>query len=457
MNTGATGERLFRRVLIANRGEVAVRVGRTCRALGIGTVMVHSAADRHLPYLAAADAAVCIGPGPARESYLNREAILQAAVQTDCQAVHPGYGFLSEDALFAYLCDQQRLTFIGPAPPAIRLMGDKAAARRSLAAAGLPAIPGSADGVPDLAAARAAAAELGYPVMLKALGGGGGRGIRPCRDADDLGRYFPQARLEAEKAFGNAGLYLEKMITSARHIEFQVLADAFGEVVCLGERECSIQRHHQKLIEESPSPALDPAARAETAARVVAALRQVGYRSAGTLEFLRDAAGRLHFMEMNTRLQVEHPVTEMIFGLDIVAEQIRIAANRPLALGVLRPAGHAIECRINAEDPAAGFRPCPGVITALEPGLDAGPGRVRFDTFAAAGVEIPPYYDSMIGKVIAWGEDREAARRTLVNALRGFRIEGVRTTLPLHLEILESRPFRDGDYDVDTLGRLMGA
>lgn len=445
---------MFRRLLVANRGEIALRVIRACRQLGIETVAVYSSADRDSPHLRLADKTVCIGPAQSKESYLNMDAILQAAEQYECQALHPGYGFLSENALFAERCLRHKIAFVGPPPHAIRLMGDKLTAKQTMQAAGLETIPGSASLLGNRDEAKQVARQVGYPVLLKATAGGGGKGMRVCRDDGELERFFDEARLEAEKAFGHPGLYLEKIIQGGRHIEFQVLADAFGHVIHLGERECSVQRHHQKLIEESPSPALDADTRRRLGDRVTAAMRAIGYVSAGTVEFLRDANGRLYFMEMNTRLQVEHPVTEMVTGVDIVQEQIRIAANEPLTIkqDEVRWNGHAIECRINAEDPQNGFRPDPGCITVFDPPTgDA----LRLDTHVEAGYTIPPFYDSMVGKLIAHGSTRPETLRIMADALRQFRIEGVRTTIPLHQRILATPEFVSGQYDIELLKRML--
>ncbi|MCS6805896.1 MAG: acetyl-CoA carboxylase biotin carboxylase subunit [Acidobacteriota bacterium] len=445
---------MFRRLLVANRGEIALRIIRACRELGIETVAVHSSADRDSPHLRLADKSVCIGPAQSKESYLNMDAVLQAAEQYECQALHPGYGFLSENALFAERCLRQKIAFVGPPPHAIRLMGDKLTAKQTMQAAGLETIPGSASLLANVDEAKQVARYVGYPVLLKATAGGGGKGMRVCRDEGELQRFFDEAALEAEKAFGHPGLYLEKIIQGGRHIEFQVLGDAFGHVIHLGERECSVQRHHQKLVEESPSPVIDADTRRRMGERVVAAMKAIGYVSAGTVEFLRDADGRLYFMEMNTRLQVEHPVTEMVTGVDIVKEQIRIAANQPLTIkqDEVRWNGHAIECRINAEDPQNGFKPDPGCITVFDPPTGEA---LRLDTHVEAGYTIPPFYDSMIGKLIAHGRTRPETLRIMAEALRQFRIEGVRTTIPLHQRILAAPEFVSGQYDVEFLKRML--
>lgn len=447
---------MFRSVLIANRGEIALRVIRACRDLGIRTVAVHSDADRTSPHLKEADKAVCIGGSRSSESYLNMEAIIQAAIQNDCQALHPGYGFLAENALFSALCAQSKVTFIGPPPHATRLMGDKARARETMKHLGLDPIPGSEGTVSGLEHAGRVAAEIGYPVMLKAAAGGGGKGMRIVREAGDLKRAYEEAYLEAEKAFANPALYMEKYIASGRHIEFQVLADVFGNAVYLGERECSIQRSHQKLIEESPSPVVTDEIRAEYGSKVAQAVSKVGYVNAGTVEFLRDEDGRLYFMEVNARLQVEHPVTEMVTGFDIVKEQLRIAANCPLSIRQedIKLTGHAIETRINAEDPAQNFKPDPGTIKVFEPpSFDS----VRVDTHIRPGYTIPPFYDSLICKLIGHGRDRSSAIANTLKALKAFKIEGVKTTIPIHIDILSTAEFKRGDYNTrfvqDHLGR----
>jgi len=445
---------IFKRVLVANRGEVAARIIRACHELGIEAVAVYSTADKDSPHLQLADVSVCIGPASSSDSYLNMDAILQAGEQTDCQAVHPGFGFLGENAHFAARVRQQQMAWIGPPPLAIARMGDKAEARRAMKAAGLPTIPGTEGILADVEEARVAAAEVGYPVLLKATAGGGGKGMRRCANEGDLATAYSEASLEAEKAFGNAGLYLEKVLLGARHIEFQVLADVYGSAVHLGERECSVQRRHQKLLEEAPSPAMDGATRDEIGRRAADAAAAIGYTSAGTMEFLRDVDGHYYFMEMNTRLQVEHPVTEMITGVDIVQEQIKIAANRPLEITQSEIAidGHAIEFRINAEDPDRDFRPDPGTISVFEPPTGDG---VRIDTHVTSGYRIPPFYDSMIAKLIVHGDDRMDAIRRSEAALGDFRIEGVATTIPIHQRILSEPAFREGAYDTMWLERLL--
>jgi acetyl-CoA carboxylase biotin carboxylase subunit len=445
---------MFRRLLVANRGEVAARIIRACGELGIETVAVHSLADADSPHLELADRRVCIGPGPSAASYLNMDAILQAAEQCDCQAVHPGFGFLAENALFAARVRQQQLAWVGPPPRAIARMGDKAEARRAMQAAGLPTIPGTEGVLTGVDEALAAADEVGYPVLLKATAGGGGKGMRRSNDPAGLRQGFAEASMEAEKAFGNPGLYLEKVLLEARHVEFQVLADHYGAAIHLGERECSVQRRHQKLLEEAPSPAVDPAQRDSAGARAAAAALAIGYTSAGTVEFLRDADGKLYFMEMNTRLQVEHPVTEMITGIDIVREQIGIAANQPLSLAQedVTFDGHAIELRINAEDPDRDFRPDPGTVSVFEP--PSGDG-IRVDTHIGPGYTIPPFYDSMIAKLIVHGGSRDDAIARAEDALARFRVEGVATTIGLHRRVLTEPRFRQGDYDTSWLERFL--
>ncbi|MCP4213607.1 MAG: acetyl-CoA carboxylase biotin carboxylase subunit [bacterium] len=448
---------MIKRVLIANRGEVALRIIKACKALGIETAAVYSTADKGSPHLDEADIKICLGPGPSGQSYLNREAILQAAINYECQALHPGFGFLGEDAQFAYMCNQQKLIFIGPTARSIRTMGNKSVAKQTVKAAGLQTIPGSDGNLASLEQALELAEQLTYPVLLKATAGGGGKGIRPCQNPEELKDFYPQAKMEAEKAFACADLYMERLIAKGRHIEFQVLADAFGNAVHLGERECSIQRKNQKLIEESPSPAVDDEMRNTIGNEVARSVEKIGYLNAGTIEFLMDEERKLYFMEMNTRLQVEHPVTEMITDVDIVAEQIKIAANHQLSFKQedVTFKGHAIECRINAEDPANDFAPSPGTIDVFEPCLSAGPGKIRLDTHVAAGYEIPSFYDSMICKIIAHGKNRDEAIQTMENALEKFRIEGIKTTIPLHLEILGSKVFRSGDYHTGSLPGIM--
>ncbi|HMA31587.1 MAG TPA: acetyl-CoA carboxylase biotin carboxylase subunit [Casimicrobiaceae bacterium] len=434
----------MRRLLVANRGEIAVRIVRACRELGIETVQVYSDADRDSLAVRLADRAVCIGPAHSRRSYLNGEFIVSAALTQGADAIHPGYGFLSENAEFAESCEAAGITFVGPPADAIRKMGDKAMARRMAEEAGVPVTPGSPGIVADAEAARAIATRLGFPVLIKAVAGGGGRGMRVVRRSGDVAAQFAEAAREAAAAFGDGSLYVEKYLEHVRHVEIQVLAD--GETVLhLGERDCSIQRRNQKLLEESPSPALDATARERIGDAAVRVCRHVGYRSAGTIECIVDAAsGEFYFMEMNTRVQVEHPVTEMVTGVDIVKAQLRIAAGEPLALlqKDIRLQGHALECRINAEDPDRGFAPCPGRIGQLH--LPGGPG-IRVDSHVYGGYTIPPYYDSLVAKVIAWGRDREESIARMRRALGEIRIEGVATTIGFHERLLRDPRFVHGD------------
>ncbi|HXV74793.1 MAG TPA: acetyl-CoA carboxylase biotin carboxylase subunit [Candidatus Polarisedimenticolaceae bacterium] len=446
---------MFRSVLIANRGEIASRIVRACRELGIRPVVAYSEADRDAPWLSEADAAVCIGAARSDASYLDATAVLQAAEQTACQAIHPGYGFLAENAVFAARCEQQGIAFVGPRSAAIRRMGSKALAKRTMAAHGVATIPGSATTL-SAADAAAVAEQVGYPVLLKAAAGGGGKGMRRCETAAELPRAFEQAALEADKAFGDPSLYLEKQVRGARHVEFQILCDAYGRGIHLGERDCSIQRKHQKLVEEAPSPAVGESERSEIGMRVARVLAAIGYRGAGTVEFLRDPAGRFYFMEMNTRLQVEHPVTEMITGVDLVVEQLCIAANQPMrrTQDEVKLEGHAIEFRINAEDPQADFAPDPGRVDTLSvPSIDRDGVQVRWDSAIRPGYRIPPYYDSMVGKLIVHGPDRPTALAGAEQALAALQIGGVKTTIGFHRRLLTDRRFRAGHYDIDFLAR----
>jgi acetyl-CoA carboxylase biotin carboxylase subunit len=442
---------MFRKILIANRGEIALRVLCACRELGIPTVAVYSEADRNSLHVRFADEAVCIGPPRSSESYLNIPQVISAAEITNVDAIHPGYGFLSENANFAEVCEASHITFIGPSPDVIRMMGEKDRARREMAAAGLPIIPGSDGVVGGENEAVKVAKEIGYPLMIKAAEGGGGRGMRVVRNAEELLPAFQTARMESEQAFGSPNVYFEKLIERPRHIEFQVLGDRHGNVVHLRERECSIQRRHQKLLEESPSTAVDAATREEIGGRVVKALQRVGYSSAGTVEFLREESGKLYFIEMNARIQVEHPVTEMISGVDLIKAQIRVAAGQKLeeAIGAIEFRGHAIECRINAEDPET-FTPSAGRITAFR--VPGGPG-VRVDTHAYADAVIPPYYDSLVAKLICLGRDRAEAVARMRRALDQFVVEGIKTTIPLHHRILTDPDFLAGRFDTGFLDK----
>ena len=443
---GCAPVKRFRRLFIANRGEVAARIARTCDILGITPVFGASEADRAAPYLRGREHVV-LGPSRSSESYLAADRIVQAAVQTQCSAIHPGWGFLAENPLFASLCEAHGVTFIGPPPAVMQKLGRKTPAKAAMAAAGLKLIPGSDGVLPDVTRAREVAEATGFPVLLKAESGGGGRGMRVVRSADELEEAYESARAESLAAFADGRLYLEKLIEGGRHIEIQLLADKYGNVVHLGERDCSVQRKHQKLVEESPALVLSDAERARTLAAAVRATQSIGYVGAGTMEFLLDEGGELRFMEMNARLQVEHPVTEMRTGIDLVEAQIRVAAGEPLWLSqddiALR--GHAIECRINAEDPTSGFSPSPGVIELWETGAED--SNLRVDTHVESGYEVPPHYDSLVCKVIAWGEDRDAACDRLVEALRAMRCDGISTTIPMHLAVLGSRDFRENRYD----------
>jgi len=434
---------VLRRVLIANRGEVAVRIVRACHELGVEAVAAYSSADRDSLHVRLADRAVHVGPPPAAQSYLNIPSLVAAATTTGCDAVHPGWGFLAENAEFAAACEDNDLAFVGPRPETIEVMGDKIRAKETVAAAGLPLVPGS-DGAATLDDARALGREVGFPLLLKASAGGGGRGMRLVADPDRLEAAYRTASAEALAAFSDGSLYVERALVGARHVEIQVLGDGEGEVLTLGERDCSIQRRHQKLVEEGPSPAVSDDLRAEmedAARRATEALR---YRGAGTIEFLLDEDGRFYFIEMNTRLQVEHPVTELVTGIDLAQSQLRIAAGEGLPrTGRASLHGHAIEFRINAEDPAHDFRPAPGTVTRFRPPL--GPG-VRVDTHVVDGYVIPPFYDSLVAKVIVWAEDRPGALGRARRALTEFELDGIPTTRDLAIDVLESEPFTTGRY-----------
>jgi len=443
---------MFKKILIANRGEIALRVISACRELGIRTVAIYSEADRDALHVRYADEDVCVGPYPSSASYLNISAIVSAAEITEADAIHPGYGFLSENAYFAEILQDCHIAFIGPSPDAIRKMGDKALARRTVAAAGVPTVPGSPGPLESVDEAIAFASKAGYPAILKAAAGGGGRGMRVARDERDLAAAYETARAEAEKAFGNAEVYLEKYLEEPRHIEFQVFGDSRGNIRHLGERECSIQRRHQKLIEEAPSTVLDELLRRRMGEAAITAARAVGYANAGTIEFLLDADGRFYFMEMNTRLQVEHPITEEVTALDLVKEQIAVAAGEPLSFleRDMAPRGHAIEFRVNAEDPVT-FAPSPGRITTFHPPGGLG---VRLDTAAYQGYFVPPHYDSLIAKLIVWGRDRDEAISRGRRALDFFVIEGVKTSIPLHRRILDDPDFVAGRLSTRFMERL---
>jgi acetyl-CoA carboxylase biotin carboxylase subunit len=445
---------MFKKVLIANRGEIALRVIRACRELGIETVAIYSEADRESLHVRFADDDVCIGAAPARESYLKIPRIIAAAEITGADAIHPGYGFLAENAEFAETCAASNITFIGPTADQIRVMGDKAAARQAMAEVGVPIIPGTPGPVDDADAALAFAREVGFPVIIKAAAGGGGKGMRVARDADEFGRSFQLARSEALSAFGNNDVYVEKYLSRPRHVEFQVLGDTHGNVLHLGERDCSIQRRHQKLIEEAPSPAVTPDLRERMGEAAVRGAKAIDYVGAGTIEMLLDEDGAFYFMEMNTRIQVEHPVTEMLTGVDLVKEQIRVAAGEPVTFTTLPPLqGHVIECRINAEDPSRGFQPSPGRIDVYHP--PGGPG-IRLDTHVYAGYTVPPYYDSLLAKLVAQGRDRAEAVRRMQIALDSFIIEGVTTTIAFLGRVLSHEKFQQGDVDTKFLEREAG-
>jgi len=441
---------LFKKILIANRGEIALRIIRACKELGISTVAVYSEADTDSLHVRFADEVVCIGKGPSHSSYLNIPNIISAAEITNADAIHPGYGFLAESSHFAEICESCNITFIGPSAEVITQMGDKAFAKETMRKAGVPIIPGSEGVITDVKKAQKIAAEIGFPVILKASAGGGGRGMRVVREPSELENAFNTASSEAQSAFNNPALYLERFFEEPRHIEIQILGDQHGNVAALGERECSIQRKHQKLIEESPSPAVTEAMRKEMSQAAIKAAKQVNYNSAGTIEFLLDSDGQFYFMEMNTRIQVEHPVTEMVIGLDLIKEQILMAAGEKLSpkLQKFKLRGHAIECRINAEDPFSDFRPSPGKIESFH--VPGGPG-VRIDTHAYAQYVIPPYYDSLIAKVIAHGRDRDEALGRMERILEEFVVEGISTTIPLHQLILQNDDFRSGNFNTKFL------
>jgi acetyl-CoA carboxylase biotin carboxylase subunit len=438
------GPRRFRKILIANRGEIACRIIWTCKEMGIRTVAVHSDVDRDSLHVRFADESACIGPAPSSQSYLNIPAIISAAEIFNVDAIHPGYGFLAESAYFAEICEACNVKFIGPRPDVIQLMGEKVAARNAMKAAGVPVLPGSESAIQSEEEGIKLANEIGYPVIVKASGGGGGRGMRIVYSEDELGHALETASTEASAAFKNGDVYIERYVERPRHIEIQVMADEHGECVYLGERECSIQRRHQKLLEESPSPVMTPELRERMGEAAVNACKAIGYSSAGTFEFLLDEDKRFYFMEMNTRIQVEHPVTEMVTLTDIVRNQIRVAEGEPLGFSQddVIMVGHAIECRINAESPDT-FTPSPGTITTFN--LPGGPG-VRVDTYVYPGYKVPPFYDSMIAKVIVHARTRELAIARMRRALDAMVIEGIKTTIPLHLKIMDSPDFQAGNF-----------
>ena len=443
---------MFTKILIANRGEIALRIIRACREMGIKTVAVYSTADRNALHAQIADEAVCIGSAATKDSYINTKSIIAACEVTGCKAIHPGFGFLSESSAFVRLCDKCGIKWIGPTAKAIDAMGDKANAKSTMKSAGVPVVPGSEGIITSMEQARKLAAEIGYPVMVKASAGGGGRGIRNIEDESELEEKILEAKQEARQFFGNDDVYLEKLIINPKHIEIQLLADEHGNVVYLGERDCSCQRRNQKLLEESPAVIMTEELRKRMGEAAVKAAKACGYTNAGTVEFLVDKDKNFYFMEMNTRIQVEHPVTEMVTGIDLIKEQIKIAAGEPLSFVQedVHLDGHAIECRVNAEDPAKGFRPCPGKIKSIH--LPGGFG-VRIDTAVYQGYEIPPYYDSMIAKVIVKGKDRNEAIQKMKVALSEFLIEGITTNVDFQLNLLRDPDFEKGDFDIGFLNR----
>ncbi|WP_409346444.1 acetyl-CoA carboxylase biotin carboxylase subunit [Paenibacillus sp. MBLB4367] len=440
----------FQKILIANRGEIAVRIIRACREMGIYSVAVYSEADREALHVKLADEAYCIGPTLSKDSYLNLTNLMSVATLTEADAIHPGYGFLAENADFAEICERCNITFIGPSPEAISKMGDKSVAKQTMKDADVPVIPGSDGLVEDLEDAVRIARQIGYPVIIKATAGGGGRGIRIAENEEELVQQITTAQQEAEKAFGNAGVYLEKYLTGMKHVEIQIIADKHGNVAHLGERDCSVQRRRQKLVEEAPCPVLTPEVRSRMGAAAVRAAQAVNYSGAGTLEFLLGPDGEFYFMEMNTRIQVEHPVTEMITGVDLIKEMICVAEGAPLSFRQedVTINGWAIECRINAEDSTRNFMPSPGQIQFYLPPGGLG---VRVDSAAYPGYTIPPHYDSMIAKLIVWGSTRDEAISRMKRALNEFAVEGVHTTIPFHLKLMDHNKFRKGDFDIKFL------
>lgn len=437
---------MFNKILIANRGEIAVRIIRACREMGIQTVAVYSEADKDCLHTLLADEAICIGPAPSTQSYLNMERILSATVAMKADAIHPGFGFLSENARFAELCSKCNITFIGPSAEIINRMGNKSAARKTMIEAGVPVVPGSKEAVHTSESGLAMAKEIGFPVMIKASSGGGGKGMRISRSEEDFTEHFTAAQLESVKGFSDDTMYIEKYIEKPRHVEFQIMADRFGNVIHLGERDCSIQRRHQKVLEEAPCSVISPELRKEMGETAVRAAKSVGYENAGTIEFLLDKDRNFYFMEMNTRIQVEHPVTEMVSGIDLIKEQIRVAAGEPLSVtqDQVEIKGHAIECRINAENPEKHFMPCPGLIRTVH--LPGGNG-VRVDTHIYGDYKVPANYDSMLMKLIVYDKDREAAIAKMQSALGEVIIEGIETNINFQYEILENEAFRAGDTD----------
>lgn len=444
---------MINKVLIANRGEIAVRIIRACREMGIETVAVYSKADETALHVQLADEAVCIGPAASKDSYLNMENIISATVISGADAIHPGFGFLSENARFAEMCHQCHITFIGPSPELIHKMGNKSEARKTMMEAGVPVIPGTKEPVYRAEEAKSIAGDMGYPVMIKASSGGGGKGMRISFGPEDFEENFRMAQMESVNSFNDDTMYIEKYIESPRHIEFQILGDAYGNVIHLGERDCSIQRRHQKVLEESPSPAIDEALREKMGRTAIQAAKAVGYESAGTIEFLLDKHRNYYFMEMNTRIQVEHPVTEFVTNVDLIKSQIRIASGEPLNIRQedIEFKGHAIECRINAENPAQNFRPSPGKIERLH--LPGGKG-IRVDTAVYAGYTIPPYYDSMIAKLIVLGKSRNEAIKKMKSALSEFIVDGIDTNIDFQMEIMNRRKFQSGDFSTDFIEEM---
>ena len=444
---------MFKKVLIANRGEIAVRIIRACREIGIPTVAIYSQADADSLHVSLATEAYCIGPAPSTKSYLNIPAIISAALTSGADAIHPGYGFMAERSDFAEICKEHGIKFIGPSPEAMNKMGDKATARKTMQDNGVPTTPGT-DLIESVADAKDFAKKVGYPIIIKATAGGGGKGMRIVRNESELADNMRLCQTEAKNAFGNPAVYIEKYLENPRHIEVQIIGDSFGNVVHLGERDCSIQRRHQKLIEEAPSPAINEQTRKEMGNAAVTAAKSINYEGAGTIEFLLDSDGSFYFMEMNTRIQVEHCVSEMISSVDLVKEQIKVAMGMPLSFSQedIQLRGHAIECRINAEDPEKDFMPCPGEIKGY---IAPGGFGVRVDSHSYPGYKIPPYYDSMIGKLICWGRDREEARRRMYRALKEYVITGVKTTIPFHQEIIENKTFISGVFNTGFIAEYM--
>ncbi|MGB9697459.1 MAG: acetyl-CoA carboxylase biotin carboxylase subunit [Ignavibacteria bacterium] len=443
---------MIKKILIANRGEIALRIIRTCKELGINTVAIYSTEDKDSLHIRFADEAVCVGPPPSTDSYLNIPRIIAAAEITNADAIHPGYGFLAENAEFAEICADSNLIFIGPTPAAIRKMGNKSEAKQTMKEHNIPVIPGSDGVINDLQEAMKFASTIGFPIMLKAAAGGGGTGMKVVYDSEQFERLFTLAKIEAKNAFGNDDIYIEKLIENPRHIEFQVLADKFGNVAHLWERDCTIQRRHQKLIEETPSPFIDNEVRQKMAQTAIQIAKVINYLNAGTIEFLVDKNRNFYFMEMNTRIQVEHPITEVVTNKDLVKEQILIASGEKLSFKSVKSVGHSIECRINAEDPDNNFRSSPGLITAFH--LPGGTG-IRVDTHCYSGYRVPKYYDSLLAKLVVRADNREDAIKRMNRALNEFVIEGIKTTIPLYIEIMNDKHFVNGDYDTTYIDKML--